>query len=157
MVTLAVTTLFPVAEAGETASQVVLELALQLKVPPPVLLMVKVRAVGLLAPCWAVKDRLVGLVPIAGLTETTGSEGGEINCANPGMSAANLLIDRPPALLLPAVEELPLFAVATGVVPIDAVPTAMDPVVVADDGATLMVARGTVAPTLLLSDDGSLD
>ena len=157
MVRLTVTAPFPVPEAGETASQVVLGLALQFKVPPPVLLMVRVCAAGLPPPCWAVKDRLVGLVQIAGLTETTGAEGGEINSANPGMSAANLLIDRPPALLLPEVEELPAPAAASGVVPIDAVPTAMDPVVVADDGVTFMVARGRVAPTLLLSDDGSLD
>jgi hypothetical protein len=33
----------------------------------------------------------------------------------------------------------------------------LDPVAGTDDGATLMVARGTAAPTLLLSDDGSLD
>lgn len=33
---------FPVAEAGETASQVVLGLALQFNVPPPVLLMLRV-------------------------------------------------------------------------------------------------------------------
>ena len=144
-------------EAGLSDNQAALSLALQLKVPPPVLLMVKVCAVGLLPPCWAVKDRLVGLVPIAGLTETTGAEGGEINCANPGISAANLLIDRPPALPLPEVDELPAPAAASGMVPVDAVPAAMDPVVVADDGATLMVARGTAAPTLLLSDDGSLD
>jgi hypothetical protein len=42
-------------------------------------------------------------------------------------------------------------------VPVDAVPAAMDLVVVADDGATLVLARGTAAPTLLLSEDGSLD
>jgi hypothetical protein len=42
-------------------------------------------------------------------------------------------------------------------VPVDVVPTAMDFVVVVDDGATLMVARGKAAPTLLLSDDGSVD
>jgi hypothetical protein len=47
--------------------------------------------------------------------------------------------------------------VASEVVPVDAVPAAVDPVAVADDGATLMVARGMVAPTLLLSDDGCLD
>jgi hypothetical protein len=155
--TLADTAPLPVPEAGLRDNQVALSLALQLKVPPPVLLMVRVCAAGLPPPCWAVKDRLVGLVPIAGLTETTGTEGGEINCANPGMSAANLLIDRPPAPPFPEVEELPAPAAASGVVPIDAVPTAMDPVVVADDGVTFMVARGTVAPTLLLSDDGSLD
>ena len=157
MVRLTVTAPFPVPAAGETASQVVLGLALQLKVPPPVLLIFRVWAMGLPPPCWAVKDRLVGLAPIAGLTETTGTKAGESNCVNPGMSAANLLIDRPPALLLPEVEELPAPAAASGVVPIDAVPTAMDPVVVADDGTTLVLTRGTVAPTLLLSDDGSLD
>ena len=86
-----------------------------------------------------------------------GTEDGEINCANPGISAANLLIDRPPALPLPEVEELPAPAAASGMVPVGAVPVAMDLVVIVDDGATLMVARGKAAPTLLLSDDGSLD
>ena len=128
----------------------------QLSVPPPVLLMLKVWVAGLLSPCVAAKERLVGLVPIAGLTKTTGTEAGESNCVNSGISAANLLIDRPPALPLPEVEELPAPAAASGIVPVDAVPIAMEPVVVADDGATLMVARGTAAPTLLLSDDGSL-
>ena len=126
-----------------------LSFALQLKVPPPALLMVKVCAVGLPPPCWAVKDRLVGLVPIAGLTATTGGGGGEINCANPGISAANLLIDRPPALPPPEVEELPAPAAASGIGPVGAVPAAMDLMVV-------VVARGTAAP-LLLNDDGSLD
>jgi hypothetical protein len=147
----------PVPDAGLTDNQVVLALALQLKVPPPVLLMVTVCAEGLLPPCWAVKDRLVGLIPIAGLTGTTGAEGGKSNCGNPGISAANLLIDRPPVLPLPEVEVLPVPAAASGMVPVDVVPTAMVPEVVADDGATLMVARGTVTPTLLLRDDGSLD
>jgi hypothetical protein len=41
-------------------------------------------------------------------------------------------------------------------VPVDVVPTAMVPDVVADDGATLMVARGTAVPMLPLSDDVSL-
>ena len=111
----------------------------------------------MLPPCWAVKDRLVGLAPIAGLTETTGAEAGESNCGNPGISAANLFIDRPPALPLPEVEELPAPAAASGMVPVGAVPTAMDPVAVANDGAILVVARGTAVPTLLLSDVGSLD
>ena len=69
----------PVPDAGLTDNQFVLALALQLKVPPPLLRMVTVCAVGLLPPCWAVKDRLVGLIPIAGLTETTGAEGDESN------------------------------------------------------------------------------
>ena len=86
-----------------------------------------------------------------------GAEGDDSNCVNPGISAANLLIDRPPALPLPEVEVLPVPAAASGVVPVDVVPTVMVPEVVVDDGATVMVARGTVTPTLLLSDDGSLD
>jgi hypothetical protein len=64
--TLAVTA--PVPDAGLRESQAALSLALQLKVPPPVLLMVKACAVGLPPPCWTVKERLVGLVPMAGGT-----------------------------------------------------------------------------------------
>jgi hypothetical protein len=107
-----------------------------------------------------VKEKLVGLAPMAGLTGTTGAagvEGGVISCANPGISAANLLIDRPPVRPFPEVEEFPAPAAASGMTPVDVVPTAIDPVDVADDGATLMVARGTAAPTLLLSEDGSVD
>ncbi|MBK5281299.1 MAG: hypothetical protein JJE16_04330 [Nitrospiraceae bacterium] len=155
--TVAVTAPLPVPEAGLRDNQAALSLALQLKVPPPVLLMVRVCAVGLPPPCWAVKDRLVGLVPIAGLTDSTGTEGGEINCVNPGIAAANLLIDRPAVVPLPEVDELPAPAAASGRVPVAAVPAAMDLVVVADDGVTLMVARGAAAPTLLVSEDGSLD
>ena len=155
--TIRVTVPFPVPDAGESVSQAALSMAVQLSVLPPALLMLKVCAVGLPLPCWAVKDRLVGLAPIAGLTETTGTEDGESNCGNPGISAANLFIDRPPALPLPEVEELPAPAAASGMVPVGAVPTATDPVAVADDGATLMVVRGTAAPTLLLSEVGSLD
>jgi hypothetical protein len=132
-------------------------MAVQLSVPPPALLILKVCAVGSPPPCWAVKDRLVGLAPIAGLTETTGTEAGESNCVNPGISAANLLIVRPPVYPLPEVDDLLPPAAASGMVPVGAVPTAMDPVAVANDGATLVVARGTAVPTLLLSDVGSLD
>ncbi len=154
---MSVTAPLPVPEAGLSVNQAALSLALQLKVPPPVLLIIKVCAVGLLPPCWAVNDRLVGLVPIVGLTDTAGTKGGEINCANPGISAANLLIDRPPALPLPEVEELLVSAAASGIVPVVDMEAAKDPVAVADDGVTLMVARGRAAPTLLLSDDASLD
>jgi hypothetical protein len=86
-----------------------------------------------------------------------GTEGGEFNCASPGISAANFRIARPPAPPLPEVDELPAPAEASGMVPVDAMPTEVDLVVVADDGATLMVARGTATPTLLLNEDGSLD
>jgi hypothetical protein len=104
-----------------------------------------------------VTDEVVGLVPIAGLTDSAGTEGGEFNCASPGIPAANFRIVRPAAPPLPEVDELPAPAAASGMVPVDAMPTAVDLVVVADDGATLMVARGTATPTLLLNEDGSLD
>lgn len=157
MVRLTVTAPFPVPAAGETASQVVLGLALQLKVPPPLLLIFRVWAMGLPPPCWAVKDRLVGLAPIAGLIESTGTDGGESNCVNPGISASNFFIDRPPAPPLPELGELPAPAAAIGMVPVVDVAAVLDLAAVADDGATLMVASGMAAPTLLLSDDGSLD
>ncbi len=95
------------------------------------------------------KERLTGLAPIAGLVETTVPEGGEMSCANPGISAASLLIDRPPAFPFPEVGELPAPAAASGIVPVADVPTAIDPFVVVGDGATLMVASGMAAPTLL--------
>jgi hypothetical protein len=118
--------------------------------------MVKVCAVGLLPPCRAVKDRLVGLAPIMGLTETTGAAGGDINCANPGISSASLVIDRPLVFPFPEVEEWPPPVLASGIVPVDTVPTAVDSVVVANEDVALMVARGTVAPTLLVNDEGLL-
>jgi len=149
VVTFTVTVPASVPDAELSDNQVVLVLALQFKVPPPVLLMLNVCAVGLLPPCCAVKDKLAGLAPIAGLTGTTGAEGGLSSCANPGISAANLLIDRPPVLPLPDDEELPALAAATGTVPADVVPTAMEPVAVA-------VARGAAASALLLRDEGSL-
>ena len=155
VVTVAVAVPFPAPEAGLTVSQAASSLADQVSVPPPVLLIVSDWGTGLPPPCWTVKDRLVGLVPIAGLTETTGAEGDDSNCVNPGISAANLLIDRPPALPPPEVEVLPVPAAASGMVVV-VVPTARDPVVV-DDGATLIVARGTVVPTVLLNDNGSVD
>ena len=117
---------------------------------------------GLAPPCVAVKDRLIGLAPITGVVEGggvtgAGVEGGDINCANPGVSAARLLIDRPLALPFPEVEELPVPAAANGVVLVGAVPAAVAPEVVAEVGARPTVARGTVGPTLLINDDGSLD
>jgi hypothetical protein len=58
--------LLPVPDAGLTVSQVALSLADQVKVPPPVLLILRVWLAGLPPPCWAVKEKLVGLAPIAG-------------------------------------------------------------------------------------------
>jgi hypothetical protein len=95
-----------------------------------------------------------------GLAETIGAAGGEISCANPGISSASLLIDRPWVFPFSGVEEWPPPGLASGIVPVDTVPVAVEPEVVAEDGMRLMVARGVAAPTLLtvlLSDDGSLD
>jgi len=55
-----------VPETGLRVSQAALSLALHVKVPPPVLLILRVWTVGLLPPCWAVKERLVGLTPMTG-------------------------------------------------------------------------------------------
>ena len=63
-----VTVLVPVPEAGLSVSQVALSLADQVRVPPPVLLILRACAAGLPPPCWAVKDKLVGLRPNAGGT-----------------------------------------------------------------------------------------
>jgi hypothetical protein len=57
-----------VPEAGLTANHVVFSLAVQLSVPPPVLLMVRVWFAGLALPWVAVKESAVGLAPIAGGT-----------------------------------------------------------------------------------------
>jgi hypothetical protein len=117
-------------------------------------------AAGLAPPCVAVKESAVGLAPMAGLIVGGGVEGvgaGDINCANPGISAANLLIDRPPVFPFPEVEELPAPAAASGIVPVDTVPAAVAPEVITEVGATLTVARGTVGPALLVNDEGSLD
>jgi len=66
VVALNVTAPLPVPADGDTVNHAALSLAVQLKVPPPVLLMLTVWAAGLLPPCWAVKDKLVGLAPIVG-------------------------------------------------------------------------------------------
>ena len=60
---------FPVPEAGLSVNQAALSLALQLKVPPPVLLMLTVWVAGLAPPCVAVKAKLAGLALMAGGTE----------------------------------------------------------------------------------------
>ena len=55
-------------EAGLRVSQVALSLTLQLKVPPPVLVMLTVWTEGFVPPCTPVKLRLVGLRPMVGGT-----------------------------------------------------------------------------------------
>ncbi len=55
-------------EAGESVNQAALSLAVQVRVPPPVLLMFSVWAAGLPSPCWTVKAKPVGLAPMAGGT-----------------------------------------------------------------------------------------
>lgn len=57
-----------VPEAGESVNQAALSLAVQVSVPPPVLLMFSVWVAGLPLPRWTVKEKLVGLVPMAGGT-----------------------------------------------------------------------------------------
>jgi hypothetical protein len=68
MITLIVIPPFPVPEVGEGEIQDELFVTDQASVPPPLFVMATVCAGGLLPPCWAVKDRLDGLAPIAGGT-----------------------------------------------------------------------------------------
>lgn len=56
----------PVPEVGPSVSQLALSLADQVRVPPPVLLMLSVCVTGLLSPGCAAKVRLAGLSPMAG-------------------------------------------------------------------------------------------
>lgn len=83
VVTVSVTAPFPVPEAGLSINQAALSLAVQLSVPPPWLLMLKVWGAGLAPPCVAAKERLVGLAPM-----TLGSTGGG---APAGVKIARLL------------------------------------------------------------------
>jgi hypothetical protein len=152
----------PVPVPGLRVNHAAFSLALQFNVPPPVLWIERVCAAGLVPPWMAVKERAVGLAPMAGLidggvVEGAGSEDGAISCANPGISSANLLADRPPAPSFLEIEECPVPAAARGAVPVDGLAAAMDLMVVVDGGAMLGVVRGTVAPALLINDDGSLD
>jgi hypothetical protein len=67
MLTVAVKEFGAVPETGESASQELVELTLQLKVPVRELLTVTVCEAGLLPPCVAEKARLVGLRLIVGI------------------------------------------------------------------------------------------
>jgi hypothetical protein len=60
-----VTVPLPLPEVGDRVSQAALSLADHVNVPPPVLLMLRVWAAGLL-PCWAVKDKFTGLALMTG-------------------------------------------------------------------------------------------
>ena len=68
--TLRVTVPLPVPDAGESVNHAALSLAVQLSVPPPVLLMLTVWVAGLMPPWVAAKEKLVGLAPMAGGTGT---------------------------------------------------------------------------------------
>ena len=67
MLTMAVKEFGAVPETGESASQELVELTLQLSGPVPELLIVTAWEAGLLPPCMAEKARLVGLRLIVGI------------------------------------------------------------------------------------------
>lgn len=67
-VVVTVTEPLPVPEVGEMPSQEAFSLANQVRSPPPVLEMLTVCELELLPPCTAVKERVVGLVPMVGGT-----------------------------------------------------------------------------------------
>lgn len=111
---------------------------------------------GLPLPCVAVNEKLVGLAPIAGLTEGIEVGGGEINCAKPGISAPNRPIVLPAASLLLNAGVLPAATALSGVA-VDAVLAMLDCVAVAGEFVMLIVARGAGDWTYLVGKDGSLD
>ena len=96
-------------------------------------------------------------MPMVESTESGGAVGDETSSVKPGISADIPRIDRPPARPPPEEAELPTPAAAKGMVPVDTVPVAVNPVGGAADGMTLMGARGTAAPILLRGTDGSTD
>ena len=59
---------FPVPKMGEGEIQDEFPVTDQVRVPPPRFVMDRGCAAGLPVPCWTVKDRLVGLTPMAGGT-----------------------------------------------------------------------------------------
>lgn len=67
----AVNVIVPVSlpDAGLRANHAAVAAAFQLNVPLPMFVTVRVCVVGLLSPCWALKERLLELTPIAGLGE----------------------------------------------------------------------------------------
>ena len=68
VITLVVNVLLPLPDAGLTVNHAAPSLAVQVKVPPPVLRILSVCAARLLPPWIAVNARLVGLAPMAGGT-----------------------------------------------------------------------------------------
>jgi hypothetical protein len=67
-----VTEPLPLPDVWLRVSQLIFSLSVQLRVPPPVLVMFKVWEDGLEPPCVAAKEKLVGLAPIAGGVELGG-------------------------------------------------------------------------------------
>jgi hypothetical protein len=120
VVTVRVTVPLPVPEPGETVNHGALSLAAQLRVPPPVLLTLRVWAAGLAPPWVAAKEKFVGLAPKAGGTGVGGNEdddGGLTSCVSPGISAVMRDIERPAAGVVAPLEEFVEVAPACAVDP----------------------------------------
>ncbi len=104
-----VTVPLPVPDVGDSESHDALSLADQARVPPPVLPMLTIWVAGLPPPCWAVKDRLLGLAPIAGGAAAGGAVVvvvvGVRSCDRPGMASVSLCMPLPRLELLPEVDE----------------------------------------------------
>ena len=149
----------PVPVPGECHSQGASWLMPQRSALLPVLLMVKVWAGGLLPPCCAVKDRLVGIKPMVaptGASEGAGAVGDETSCAKLDSSADIPRIVRSPAPPLPDGDGFPIPAAASGIVSVGSLFLAVDPEGVADGGVMCTDVRGEGAATLLGGVEGSL-
>ena len=95
----------PVPEFGLVVSQAAVSLAVQVNVPPPMLLILNATLAGLLPPCWAENEKLRGLVPIDGV-EVEGGVGveageGDISWPMPGISESSRLNDLDPPDAVP--------------------------------------------------------
>ena len=104
----------PVPDSGDRVNHEALSLADQVKVPPPVLLIASVWAAGFVPPCVAVKDRLVGLAPMAGGTgaavtvKVTGTETGEAPVAVNVIVAVYVPVASVPKVVVTVAEPLPV-------------------------------------------------
>ena len=130
-----------VPETGESVNQAALSLPDHVKVPPPVLLMLRVRVAGLAPPAVAAKERLVGLVPMAGGTgaAATVKETGTVTGVTP---VPPLSVTVP---LLGPTDKLPVVAVSV------TLPLPVPPVVESvNHGALSLTVQFKVPPPVLL-------
>lgn|SRR5574337_1097979 len=90
----AVNVIVPVSlpDAGLRTSHAAVAAAFQFNVAPPLFVTVRVCVVGLLFPCWALKEKLGELTPITGRSDDGAGRGtgGAASSVGPGISDTSL-------------------------------------------------------------------